>query len=102
MFGTEYNIFSGTDCDLSGLKIAQVISNIDPTGQEKVFVRVIGVHDMSSIDSDYSIPCLNCAPSQFSSGEIPDIGSWVYVMFPDINNPAYCVRMGFVRFSEGY
>lgn len=97
MYGREFNIFSGTDCDLSGLKIAKVLSNIDPTAQETVFVRVIGVHDMSIDDDNYNIPAYHCANSKQNSGEIPSYGDFLYVMFPDLNNPSYCVWLGWVR-----
>jgi len=101
MHGREFNIFHGSDCDLSGIKLAQVVSNVDPTSQEKVFVRVLGVHDMTNTNLDYGIPAHHCAPSQNSSGEIPEVDSWLYVMFPDISNPSYCVYLGFARFTEG-
>ena len=101
MHGREFDIFNnGTDCDLSGIKQAQVVTNADPTAQERVFVRVLGVHDMSSTDVNYGIPSLHCAPSRNSSGEIPEVGDWLWVMFPDITNPAYCIYLGFVRHSS--
>jgi len=100
MHGNEFNFFGGSDCDLSGIKLAQVVSNIDPTAQERVMVRVLGVHNMSNTtDPDYSIMAHHCAPSNNSSGDIPNVGDWLYVMFTDVNNPNQCIYLGYARYS---
>jgi len=91
--------FSGSDCSLSGLKIAKVIKNNDPKAQERVWVRVIGVHDMESTDDDYCIEAKHCAYSKSNSGEFPDKGDMVYGFFID-NNPNHFVYIGYVRYSN--
>jgi hypothetical protein len=91
--------FDGSDCDLLGFKIAQVVKNKDAKAQERVWVRVIGVHDMKSTDPDYGILAIHCAPSKSNSGEIPDIGDFLWVVFPDMVNPNFCLWLGWVRHS---
>lgn len=95
MFGLDYQL--PTDCNLSGLKIAEVINNVDNTAQERVWVRVIGVHDMDIKEPEYCIVAHHLAPSKSNSGEIPDVGDYIWVMFPDVNNPMYCLWLGWVR-----
>lgn len=95
MFALDYQLT--TDCKLSGIKIAKVINNTDNTAQERVWVRVLGVHDMDNEDPEYSIVAHHLAPSKSSSGEIPDVDDWVWVMFPDENNPNLCLWLGWVR-----
>ena len=90
--------FNGSDCNLGGLKIAKVIKNSDPKAQERVWVRVIGVHDMESKDDDYCIEAHHCAYSKSNSGEFPDKDDMVYGMFID-GNPNHFVYLGYVRHS---
>lgn len=80
MFGLDYQL-KGCDVSLDGIKIAKVIINADQTVQEKVFVKVIGVHDMNNADPEYGIWAKHCAPSKGTSGEIPAIDDMLYGMF---------------------
>lgn len=74
---------SGSDCSLSGLKIAKVIKITDTKSQERVWVRVIGVHDMESKDPEYFIESRHIAPSKSNSGEFPDVDDMIYGTFMD-------------------
>lgn len=89
----------GSDTHLGGIKIAEVIDNNDPKCCERVLVRVIGVHDMSApkTKTDYAIWADHCAPSKNRSGDIPEKGDFLYVMFPDLQDPMRCVWLGWVR-----
>lgn len=99
MFSVENNIWNGCDCSLDGLKLAKVKSNADSKAQERVWVVVLGVHDMDNTDPDYGIWCHKIAANKYSSGDIPDIGDWIYVMFID-GNPNICHMLGWVRNSK--
>ena len=88
------------DGNLSGLKMAKVIRNSFPVPDERLGVRVLGVHDINRDDSDYYCIARHCAPSPSSSGDLPEEGKYVYGMFLD-NNPFEFVWMGIVRFSNG-
>ena len=102
MYGIDMGL-NGSDCDLSGIKIAKVVNNADPKAQERVYVRVIGVHDMDpkrDSDPDYGIWANHCAYSKAASGEIPDVNDFVYVMFPDLSDPNHCLWIGWCRFSQ--
>jgi len=94
MLGKEYNI--STEVNLDGLFIAEVIDNMDPKALERVKVRVLGVHDTSSTDPEYSVWAAHCAASKSASGEIPDIGDFIYVMFLN-NDPMHIVWVGWCR-----
>lgn len=98
MYANEL-FMNGSDCDLSGVKIAKCISNADPKAQERVWVRVYGVHDMQSTDPEYGIWASHCAPSKYTSGEFPDVDDHIYVMFPDIKDPNQCIYLGYCRHS---
>lgn len=98
MFGVDYQL-NGCDVSLDGLKIAKVISNADITAQEKVFVRVIGVHDMNNLDPEYGIWARHSSPSKGTSGEIPDINDMLYGMFINNDCNQFC-WIGWVRFSN--
>jgi hypothetical protein len=82
---------------LIGFKLAKVIKNKDSKAQERVIVRVLGVHDMDSADPDYGIYAMHCAPSKSNSGEIPDVDDMLWVFFPDPTDPNLCVYIGWVR-----
>lgn len=99
MFGIDMGL-NGSDVSLEGIKIAKVISNGDPKAQERVYVRVIGVHDMSNEDPDYGIWAHHLAPSKGNSGEIPDKDDFIYVTFPDKNDPNNCLWLGWCRYSS--
>lgn len=99
MFGIDMGL-NGSDCSLEGIKIAKVVNNADPKAQERVYVRVMGVHDMSVEDPEYGIWSMHCAPSKSASGEIPDVDDWLYVLFPDKTDPNLCLWIGWVRSSS--
>lgn len=100
----EFNFDTG----LSGLKIAKVISKKDPKGQQRVLVRVLGVHqitfadeiedDTSTWKEDYGIWALSCSPFR-KGGDLPLPGDFVWILFPNINDPMMIVWVGFVRGS---
>jgi hypothetical protein len=95
MFGLDFEL-KGCDVSLDGLKIAKVISNADATAQEKVFVRVIGVHRMDETDPEYGIWARHSAPSKGTSGEIPEVDDMLYGFFVN-NDPNQFVWIGFCR-----
>ena len=64
---------------------------------ERVLVRVLGIHDMENEKLENAIWADNLAFSKFSSGDIPDVGDFVYVMFPNVNNPMKVLWLGWVR-----
>jgi len=96
MLGKEYNLAS--ESSLSGLFIAEVTDNMDPRALERVRARVIGVHDMDNLDPENSIWIQHLAPSKGSSGEIPDVGDYIAVMFLQ-NDPMTCFWLGWLRTS---
>jgi len=92
----------GAGVDLEGIKIAQVISNIDEKAQGRVLVRVIGVHDLRTIEENeeavknWGVWAHCCSPTR-SGPDIPEIGDYVYVMFPNTQDPMYIIWLGFVQ-----
>lgn len=86
---------------LSGIHIAKVIDNNDPKAMERVLVRVLGIHDMENEKLDNAIWADRIAFSKFSSGDIPDVDDFIYVMFPNINNPMKVLWLGWVRSLQG-
>lgn len=88
------------EVSLDGLHIALVVNNADPKAIERVRVRVLGVHDMTNEDPENSLWAEHCAPMKSESGEIPDIGDYVYVMFLQ-NCPTTIVWLGYVRYIQG-
>ena len=88
----------GADCRLDGLHIAKVIKTADPKAQERVWVRVIGVHDMMSTDPDYCIEARHIAASKSGSGEFPDKDDLIYVMFMQ-GDPNVCYYLGWARYT---
>lgn len=77
------------DVSLEGVHKAKIIDNDDEFGRERLFVRVLGVHDISDYNEiknefknkDYGIWIEHCAPSANESGDIPNIGEEVYMLF---------------------
>lgn len=98
MFGHEHSI--NNEVNLSGLFIGLVVDNMDPKALERVKIRVLGVHDIENEDEENCIWAAHIAPSKQSSGEIPDVGDFVYVMFMQ-NNPMNPCWLGWVRCIEG-
>lgn len=98
MFGFEHKLDS--EVDLGGMFIAEVVENLDPKALERVRVRVIGVHDMKNTEPNNSIWANHMAYSKSNSGEIPDIGDYVYVMFLQ-KSPMHPIWMGWVRTLAG-
>ncbi len=94
MFGKEYSYDS--DTDLKGVFIGLVVTNYDSKALERIRVRVIGVHDMENESDDNAIWAQHCAPSKSSSGEIPDVGDFVYVMFIQ-GDPMNAIWLGWCR-----
>ena len=76
--------------NLSGLNIAKVLDDKDPNGRERFFGKVVGLHDMNSSD-DTGIWIENGMSDFYTSGNVPPIGTYVYVMFQqnDINKAVY-------------
>jgi len=87
---------------LAGIKEALVVENRDPKAQERVLVRVLGVHNMDTDEIGNAIWAKHCAPTRNSSGDLPEKGDWVYVLFPDKSDPMNCLWLGFVRSSYQY
>ena len=91
-----------TDVSLSGIFIGKVLNNIDPMARERLFVRVIGVHDISDgfSNKEFGIWVEHCAPSLYRTGDIPDINDDVYMMFMNNNidglNPNSGIWLGCV------
>lgn len=84
---------------LRGLKVAEVVSNTDPKLQERILVRVLGVHNMKNTTIDNAVWAHHCAPTRDGSGSLPEQGDYVYVLFPDPGNPMAIVWLGFVKSS---
>lgn len=99
MFGSEFNMFGGSDVSLTGLKLAKVISNADPKAQERVFGIIQGIHDMENTDPEYGVWIMHCAPSKWTSGEIPDVDDYIWVMNVD-NDPMTWVYFGYARVTS--
>lgn len=98
MYGIENNI-QGNDVQLSGMFLAKVIRNPDSKAQERVWVRVMGIHDMENTDKEYGIWAHHLAYSKANSGEIPEIDDWLWVSFPDQYSPNLCLWHGWCRVS---
>lgn len=84
---------------LRGLKIAEVVTSADPKSQERVLVRVIGVHNLQNKSVDNGVWAHHCAPTRTGAGDLPEPGDYVYVIFPEANNPMAIVWLGHVRSS---
>jgi len=88
--------YTGSDVILGGIHIAKVIDNNDPKAMERVLVRIIGIHNMENETVDNAIWADRIAFSKFSSGDIPDKGDFLYVIFPD-RDPMRVLWLGWVR-----
>jgi hypothetical protein len=84
---------------LRGLKIAEVVANTDPKLQERILVRVLGVHNTKNTTIENAVWAHHCAPTRDGAGDLPEPGDYVYVLFPDLSNPMAIVWLGFVRSS---
>jgi len=90
---------------LDGLHRAVVLNNDDEFGRERLFVRVLDVHDIKDLGTikqknDYGVWIEHCAPSSSVSGDIPEVGEEVWMLFlGDIEsfNPTQGVWLGVVR-----
>jgi len=84
--------------NLTGLFIGKVLKNIDTLKQERIFVRILGVHDIKDnfADKEYGIWVENGIAIKNFNGYVPDINDFVYIMFID-NNPMFAVYFGIVR-----
>lgn len=89
-----------TEVSLEGIFIALVVDNLDPKALERIRVRVLGVHDMDNDVKENSMWANHIAPSKSSSGEIPDIGDYVYISFVQ-SNPLHLCWWGWVRSISG-
>lgn len=101
MYGSDDPIFP--NADLRGWKHAQVVSNEDPKSQERVLVRVMGIHNMANTDTDNAIWAHHCAPTRTASGDLPEPGDWLYGHFVNTKDFMAFIWFGFVRssFQEG-
>jgi len=61
------------------LHIAKVISNEDELKRERIFVRVVGIHDMDDESSENGMWLENGISTPFTSGYIPEVDSFVYI-----------------------
>lgn len=86
----------GSDVSLAGWHIAQVIDNNDPKACERVLVRVMGVHNIANDDPANAVWADHCSPTKYGSGDIPDVGDYLYVQFPDVLNPMRILWFGYV------
>lgn len=84
---------------LRGIRVAEVVSSADPKLQERLLVRVIGVHNLQNKSVDNGVWAHHCAPTSTGAGDLPEPGDYVYVMFPDTGNPMAIIWLGFVRSS---
>jgi hypothetical protein len=98
LFGKELNLFS--EVSLGGIFLAECIDNMDPKGLERVKLRVLGVHDWENKEPDNAIWADHIAPSKYSSGEIPDPGDMIMVMFFR-EDPMRPLWLGWARFTKG-
>jgi len=96
MKNKDYSAF-GSDVDLRGIHIAEVIDNNDPKAMERVLVRVVGIHDLENKKLDNAVWADRLAFSKYSSGDIPDVGDYIYVMFPFHKEPMKIIWLGWVR-----
>lgn len=96
MKGNDWDAF-GSDVDLRGTHIALVVDNNDPKAMERVLIRVIGVHDMDNDKLENAVWADRIAYTKFASGDIPDVGDFLYVEFPDHKNPLRILWKGWVR-----
>jgi hypothetical protein len=65
--------------------IGKVLNNIDEYKQERIFVRVLGIHNIEDNfqDKTYGIWLENGIAKKSISGDIPDIDDFVYIIPQD-------------------
>ncbi len=85
--------------NLKGTHIAQVVSNFDPKCQERVLVRVMGLHDLELKTLENAVWAHHCSPTRDACGELPEEDDYIYVIFPNEEDPMYILWIGFVRSS---
>lgn len=90
-----------SDVSLNGIFTAKVLKNYDEFARERLFVRVIGVHDISDNfkDKEFGIWVEHCTPSLYRTGDIPPVDSEVYIQFMNFNgvaNPNVAIWLGCV------
>lgn len=95
---SEYK-FDNADCSLDGLKIAKVVNRVDAKAQERVWVKVIGVHDMKNDDPNYCIEAIHIAPSKCNCGEFPNVGDTIFGFFIN-EDPNRFYYIGWARVSK--
>jgi len=74
-----------------------VHSNEDFKCQERVLVRVLGLHNTNNKTDENCIWANHCSPVRSASGDLPEKDEWIYVMFPDKRDPMTCIWIGFVK-----
>lgn len=80
--------------------IGKVLNNVDNLKQERLFVRVLGIHDIGDnfSDKNYGIWADNGIAIKNFSGYIPSINDYVYIMFVNgIDDPMNAIYLGVVR-----
>ena len=100
MVRLDFSDNDNADISLDGLKLAKVITNVDLKQQNRVGVRVLGVHDIEHKDPDYFIWATWLQFDKATTIQPPDVDDWIYVMFPDKTNPMLCVWLGFAVVSN--
>jgi hypothetical protein len=78
--------------NLTGIFIGKVVQNQDPKGLMRVEVTIPGL-----TDSNVSIWCDYCSPVKSSSGPIPSVGDYLYVMFRNPSDPMSAIYLGYVQ-----
>ena len=96
----QENKFLFSDVSLEGLHIGIVTENRDPTAKERVKVWIIGIHD-GEPSKENSIWAERIKFSKYESGDIPDIGDEVWVMFRNKNDFMSAVWLGWVVTNKG-
>lgn len=94
----EENNFLGSG-NLNGIKEALVVSNKDPKMQERILVRVAGVHNLANDTIENGVWAHHCASTRSGAGDFPEKGDVLYVVFPNIKDPMHIIWLGFARSS---
>jgi hypothetical protein len=89
-----------SNLSLRGIKIAKVINNLDPKSQERIKVRVLGVHNINNDASTNSVWAHHCSPLRSASGDLPEAGEFVYVMFPNEDDPMSIIWLGYAKSTQ--
>jgi len=91
------------DIDLSGMFIGLVVANNDELQRERIFCRIVGIHNINDQNSLNGIWVENANSSAYESGKIPKVNDYVYLMFlKDVNNeydPNKAIYFGVVRYN---